>query len=261
MKPRIAIPTAHSDPQYAAKVMPQYTSAVERAGGEPVEIPINTSPSQIAHIIKSCDGVLLPGSPADVDPQKYGEPERHPKTADMDIPRDDADELLIQDAHNMRKPILGICYGMQSLNVWRTGTLRQHIESPVRHSRPADSPTNVWITHPVVVEAGTLLARIIAPAVHQAHGSPKVDVNSSHHQAVRLPGDGLRICAICPDDGTIEAIENISGDHFCVGVQWHPERSFDEDEPSKAIFIALVEAAHTWHEKQRAKATDFETIR
>ena len=72
--------------------------------------------------MKTCDGVLLPGSPADVDPEKYGA-ERHPKTAAADSLRDNTDELLLQDAYNMRKPVFGICYGLQSLNVWRTGTL------------------------------------------------------------------------------------------------------------------------------------------
>ena len=83
---------------------------------------------EIAKLVTHCEGVLLPGSPADVDPQKFGA-ERHPKTAPSDAGRDNVDELLLQDAHNLHKPVLGICYGLQSLNVWRTGTLVQHIES------------------------------------------------------------------------------------------------------------------------------------
>lgn len=258
MKPRIAIPIPNSSPAYAEKVMPQYRGAVAKAGGEPVDIPLNTTSAEMAQLIKTCDGVLLPGSPADVDPQKYGVQERHPKTAPMDVARDQADELLIQDAHNMRKPILGICYGMQSLNVWRTGTLRQHLETQVRHARPEDAPHSLFLAHPVVVEAGTKLAHIIGPAIGQAHGSPKVTVNSSHHQAVGLPGDGLLVSAVCPEDGTIEAFEGTAKDHFVLGVQWHPERSFDDDEHSKAIFRALVEAAAKWHETQ-AHYGDFET--
>jgi putative glutamine amidotransferase len=260
MRPRIAIPLPNSDPAYAAKVMPQYRRGVEVAGGEPIDIPITASPSEIAQLAKSCDGVLLPGSPADVDPQKYGESERHPETAAMDIARDDADELLIQDAHNMRKPILGICYGMQSLNVWRSGTLRQHLQTCVPHERPKDSHPSMFTAHPVVAEAGTRLAAIIGRAIGQPHGSPKVNVNSSHHQAVSLPGDGLIVSALCPEDGIIEAIENAEGDHFVLGVQWHPERSLEDEEFSKAIFRALIEAAQAWHEQQKDKSADFETL-
>ena len=259
MKPRIAIPIPNSKPSYAEKVMPQYRHAVEAAGGEPVDVPINVSQKEIAQIAKTCDGILLPGSPADVDPQKYGVQERHPKTNPMDVARDDADELLIQDAHNMRKPILGICYGMQSLNVWRTGTLQQHLETHVRHCRPEGAPPSMYIAHPVVVEAGTKLAGIIGHATNQAHGSPKVTVNSSHHQAVDIPGDGLIVSAMCPDDGTIEAFEGTAPDHFVLGIQWHPERSFEDDEHSKAIFKALIDAATEWH-LSKARPGDFETV-
>lgn len=259
MRPRIAIPIPNSDPKYADKVMPQYRRAVELSGGEPVDVPIAAEPKEIAQLIKSCDGVLLPGSPADVDPQKYGAAERDPKTSPMDVARDDADELLIQDAHNMRKPILGVCYGMQSLNVWRTGTLKQHLQTCVRHTRPEGAPPTTFIVHPVVVEAGTRLSHIVAPTIHQDHGSPKITVNSSHHQAVALPGDGMLISAVCPEDGTVEAIESTAPDHFVIGVQWHPERSFDDDEYSKAIFRALVDAAREWHTRASANG-DFETV-
>jgi len=258
MRPRIAIPIPNSDEAYTAKVMPQYRRAVELAGGEPMEIPISATPNEIAQLAKGCDGVLLPGSPADVDPQKYGSAVRDPATAPMDVARDDADELLIQDAHNMKKPILGVCYGMQTLNVWRSGTLRQHLHTCVQHEKPKDGKQRMFTAHPVVVEAGTKLAAIVGHAIGQAHGSPKVIVNSSHHQAVDQPGDGLTVSAVCPEDGTIEAFEGTSADHYVIGVQWHPERSSDDDEYSKAIFRSLVEAAREWHEMQ---APDFETIR
>src|SRR6266545_7351969 len=134
MKPRIAIPRAHSaDSAYAQRVMPQYSEAVRRAGGEPVELPLELKNEEIARLATLCDAVLLPGSRADVNPEKYDQP-RGPKTADPDPPRDNVDELLLQDAYNMRKPVLGICFGLQSLNVWRTGTLIQDIASGVAHT-------------------------------------------------------------------------------------------------------------------------------
>src|SRR3982750_3261886 len=130
MKPRIAIPQPHSQrPDYNERTLPHYTHAIEASGGEPVIVPLSATPEEVARIVTECQGVLLPGSPADVDPQKYGE-ERVPETNDADPLRDNADELLLQDAYNMRKPVFGICYGLQSLNVWRTGSLVQHIVSP-----------------------------------------------------------------------------------------------------------------------------------
>ena len=112
--------------------------AVRAAGGEPVVIAATATNSEIAQAVKRCDGVLLPGSPADVDPEKYGA-QRHPETAPADAFRDNADELLLQDAYNMRKPVFGICYGLQSLNVWRTGTLDQELPAGVKHEAGAAS--------------------------------------------------------------------------------------------------------------------------
>ena len=136
-KPRIAIPEPCSyDAEYSGRALPPYLRAIEAAGGEPVVIPLQSSPEEIARIITSCAAILLPGSKADVDPQKFNAA-AHPKTAPADPPRDAADELLLQDAYNLRKPVFGICYGLQSLNVWRTGSLVQHIESKVNHSAGA----------------------------------------------------------------------------------------------------------------------------
>src|SRR5580693_5292097 len=108
MRPRIAIPVPHSgDPEYAERSLPPYERAVERAGGEPVRIPLDQSPAEVMKLIERCDAVLLPGSKADVDPAKYNA-QREPATADADSGRDTVDELLLQDAYNMQKPILGI---------------------------------------------------------------------------------------------------------------------------------------------------------
>lgn len=261
MRPRIAIPVPHTDPSYSECSLPQYKSAVERSGGEPVEISLTASTPEIAQVVKTCDAILLPGSPADVDPQKFGAATRHPKTSPSDPPRDNVDELLLQDAHNMRKPILGICYGLQSLNVWRQGTLIQHLETPVLHSRPDDVPRTVQMRHEAVVESASLLGDILGRALHKTgEQSVHLEINSSHHQAIETPGDALRVVARSAPDNVIEAVEGTNPDHWVIGVQWHPERSFDEDEPSKAIFVSLVEAARKWHERARQNA-DFETVR
>ena len=248
MAPRIAIPMPHStDLKYGERALPQYTRAVELAGGEPVTIPLDKTPAEVMKLIERCDGVLLPGSNADVDPAKYDAP-RHPKTDAADPRRDTVDELLLQDAYNMRKPVLGICYGLQILNVYRSGTLVQHIESKINH----EAGRTVPIAHDVEVTPGSLLAKIVQPSA-----THKIPANSSHHQSADAIGDGLKVVARCPDDEIIEAIEGTSPDHFVLAVQWHPERSVDDDENSRAIFKALVEAATTHHAKL---AGEFETV-
>ena len=240
MPPRIAIPVPHSgDAEYAERAFPQYAQAVEMAGGEAVRIPLDQTSAEVAKLIRSCDAVLLPGSKADVDPAKY-KVATGPKTAAADPRRDAVDEHLLQDAYNLRKPVLGICYGLQILNVYRHGTLLQHIESAVNH----DAGRSVPIAHTVKVDTGTRLGRIVLPGAEAGpDGGTAIAVNSSHHQSAESIGEGLRIVARCPEDGIIEAIEGTSPDHFVLAVQWHPERSVQDDEASRAIFRALVEAA------------------
>ena len=125
MQPRIAIPFPYFEHGWSRRSLPDYLNAISLSGGEPLLIPESATPELAAQMVKTCDGIVLPGSPADIDPEKYGQP-RDARTAPADAARDMLDELLLQDAHAMRKPILGICYGVQALNVWRSGTLVQH---------------------------------------------------------------------------------------------------------------------------------------
>ncbi len=256
MKPRIAIPVPNSKrPAYVSTSLPEYAEAVRRAGGEPVVIDVNATPSEIAQAVKACDGVLLPGSPADVDPEKYGA-ERHPDTAPADQFRDSTDELLLQDAYNMRKPVFGICYGLQSLNVWRTGTLDQAVPKAVNH----EAGRKVEQAHSVQIDPESKLAAILREAGALPESTPILPVNSSHHQAADLVGDGLRLVAWSPEDSVKEAVEGTSPDQFVLGVQWHPERTYDSDPASRALFRAFVKAAADWHRQLADKQQDFESV-
>lgn len=234
------------DREYAERAIPQYERAVELAGGEAVRVPLDAPAHQVREIIERCDGVLLPGSNADVDPAKFNA-ERSPRTTNADPRRDAADELLLEDAYNLRKPILGICYGLQSLNVFRAGSLIQHIPDflpeDLRTRVNHEAGKKVAVAHAVEIEKDSKLAEILKGKGNRI----LLPVNSSHHQSADLIGDGLSISARCPDDGIIEALEGTAPDHFVLAVQWHPERSVEEDEASRAIFRALIAAAEARH--------------
>jgi putative glutamine amidotransferase len=277
MPPRIAIPMPHSvDHEYAERSIPQYERAIALAGGEPVRVPLDRTPAEVASILERCDGVLLPGSNADVDPARFGAP-RAPHTAAADPRRDAVDNLLLEDAYNLRKPVFGICYGLQSLNVYRSGSLIQHIPDflpeDLRTRVNHEAGKTVTIAHAVEIDGGSKLEEILNGKDREGHGlssepalskrsAPKgadkglnenralaaegklvIPVNSSHHQSADAIGHGLRISARCTEDGIIEAVEGTAADHFVLAVQWHPERSVDADEPSRAIFRALIKAA------------------
>jgi putative glutamine amidotransferase len=195
MKPRIAIPIPTStDLVYNQRSWPMYAEAVTRSGGEPIEIPLKATPTEIANLINTCQAVLLPGSPADVNPHKYGQ-DPIPECSPADNPRENVDELLIQDAHNLYKPILAICFGLQSLNVWRGGTLVQDLSIlPVNH--PAGR--SVAVAHTAAVAPDSLLGTVIASEeAPEQDGFLRLPINSSHHQAIGIPGDGLRVSARC----------------------------------------------------------------
>ena len=251
MPPRIAIPLPHStDSEYAQRAIPQYERAVELAGGEPVRIPLDQTAAEVMNVIARCDGVLLPGSKADVDPETF-RAARSPHTAPADIARSAVENLLLEEAYCQRKPILGICYGLQSLNVFRAGSLIQHIPDFLPEELRArvnhEAGKAVPVAHDVAIENGSRLAGILAGnqgVEGQGAASPLVvPVNSSHHQSADAIGEGLCVVARCTADGIVEAIEGTSPDHFVLAVQWHPERSVELDEPSRVIFRAFVEAA------------------
>jgi len=295
MAPRIAIPMPHStDREYGERAIPQYERAVTLAGGEPVRVALDQTADEIRKVMQSCDGVLLPGSNADVDPTRFNAP-RSPHSAAADPRRDAVDDLLLERAFRERKPVLGICYGLQSLNVYRAGSLVQHIPDFLPEETRAkvdhEAGRKVAVAHAVEIVGDSRLAEVVggrsentsgaearmdeeaAIAALEALRHPKpahpakasdlstharsliLPVNSSHHQSADLVGNGLRIVARCPDDGIIEGLEGTAPDHFVLAVQWHPERSVEEDAASRAIFEALIEAARRHPSTPSGKAT------
>lgn len=202
-----------------------YVEAVRRAGAIPVLIP--PQPENAPDVVAGLDGLLLAGG-FDCDPALYGE-ECHPTVEMMDSRRQDNDVALARAAREHGLPTLGICLGMQVMNVAAGGSLVQHIDgTPIEH---ASHPLN-RARHDVIIEQGTQLAAIV--------GDGEKNVNSSHHQAVKDLGKGLRITAHAPD-GIVEGLED-PRHPFYVGVQWHPE-DMKGEHCASTLFVAFVEAA------------------
>ncbi len=235
MSVHVAIPVPSSDPEYNERSLPPYLDALRAAGLMPVVVPLTEPQERVAKLLAGVQGVLLPGSRYDVDPQRFGEA-RIPECGEADPPRTAVDELLLQDAFNLHKPVLAICHGSQSLNVWCNGPLIQDLKTEVNH-RPG---RQVVEAHPVQISPGSRLAALMP------EGQTEIQVNSSHHQAIRVPGDNLLISAVSPRDGVIEAVELDAPGHFVVAVQWHPERTYAHCAFSRAIFAAFSQAAATW---------------
>jgi putative glutamine amidotransferase len=245
MSVHIAIPEPTSgDPGYNQRSLPPYLAALHSVGVTPVLVPLHERQDRVARLLLGVQGILLPGSGYDVDPQRYGE-DPIPECGEADVARTAVDELLLQDAFNLHKPILAVCHGAQTLNVWRSGSLIQDLKTQVNHS----PGRTVLDAHPVHISPGSRLGRLLPQGERLEER-----VNSSHHQAVRVPGDNLLVSAVSPDDGVIEAVELDSDTHFVVGVQWHPERTYTHSAFSRAIFSAFARAAATW-EPRRIEAS------
>ena len=246
MSIRIAIPEPTStDTEYNQRALPPYLAALHSAGAVPILVPLHERQDRVARLLATTQGVLLPGSRYDVDPQRFGE-DAIPQCGPADPARTAVDELLLQDAFNLHKPILGICHGTQTLNVWCNGSLIQDLNTvlrtPVNHSPGRD----IVDAHPVEIASGSRLAALL-PAGDPASSS---NVNSSHHQAIRTVGDNLRVTAVSPQDGVIEAVELDAPDHFVLAVQWHPERTYAQSALSRAIFSAFAQAASAWQPRR-----------
>jgi len=209
-----------------------YYRALREAGAEPVPVSLALDRATLAKLAESLDGFVLPGSPADVDPARYGAA-CDPQTHDPDRARETTDRALLGHAFAAGKPVLAICYGVQHLNVYLGGSLIQNIATEPGTHLQHEEKGGVYPDHLVRLVPDSRLGALADAA------EPRV--NSSHHQAVREPGRDLRVTAHAPD-GVIEAVEWTGDANWVVGVQWHPER-MEGDSFSAALFRELIAAA------------------
>lgn len=211
-----------------------YCEAVEAAGGVPVHIALIPKQEYVFQIMDMLDGVLLPGSDSDVDPLRYGA-EPHPKLGTVVPIKDETDVLVLDEVERRRMPLFAICFGMQILNVFRGGSLVQDIASQlpeaIKHEQgpPRDRPS-----HTIAIGGDVRLRRLAE--------AERALVNSHHHQAIDVVGRNLAATAWA-SDGLIEAVEDTRSDRFVLGVQWHPELGFAQDNFSQRLFKEFIDAA------------------
>ena len=221
----------------ASVVMNQrYYEAVAAAGAAPVLIPLLDDIDALRATYEACAGIMIPGG-VDMDPGTYGEAP-HERLGRVDPARDRVELQLTRWAIEDRKPLLGLCRGLQVINVAAGGTLYQDLDAQldgaIRHDYfPTFGFDRDYVSHDVAVAPASRLRSLVE--------IDQLPVNSMHHQGVKRLGAGLVACAHAAD-GLIEAVESVNG-HWMVGVQWHPE-VFEADDPhTRELFRGFVRAA------------------
>jgi putative glutamine amidotransferase len=234
LKPLIGITTTNilkssKTPKYGANEL--YAEAISNSGGLPVLIPLNLSQDDLDTLLCRLDGILFSGG-GDIHPRKYGG-ELHPQVKGVEQSRDEVEIHLIQSVIETGKPFLGICRGLQVINVAMGGSLYEHLQDQLsggvthdNHTLPRD-----FLAHSVSIEANSQLSQILSTS--------QARVNSLHHQGVRKLADGLLPTAYAPDE-LIEAFE-LPGHSFGLAVQWHPEELL-EHEAMRKLFQAFIHA-------------------
>ena len=232
-RPRIGVTLDRDDAHRRYELKRGYVDAVIAAGGLPLLLPhdAETAGAYLALL----DGLVVTGGAFDVPPELYGEALR-PACGPTKPERTAFEKDLLEAALAARMPVLGVCGGMQLLDVVRGGTLYQDLRADAGIEGHEQPPPKDVPSHRVEVAPDTQLAALV--------GAGPLEVNSTHHQAVRDPGAGVLVSARAPD-GVIEALE-LPDLPFAVGVQWHPEAVARHVPRHAALYRGLVEAARGW---------------
>lgn len=222
MRPVIAMPQLSNDP-FRIYMKSKYVVSLWRSGARVRWIgPENTEKNRAA--LLACDGLLMPGG-VDIEPARYGQ-ETLECCGKIDLARDAMEWWILEAFLPTKKPVLGICRGVQMLNVFQGGTLLQHIDG---HSAFKKRSTG---SHQIRISPGSRLEQILE--------TQQLTVNSLHHQVVDIPGRDLEVCALS-EDGYVEAV--IHTRHpFCLGLQWHPEHMYRKVRQQRKLFDSFVEA-------------------
>lgn len=219
----------------------RYMMAVSVVGAVPVMVPLyDDDVDTLAELYDRLDAILIPGG-VDMDPGSYGEATTEHCGA-LDPSRDRVELQLVRWAIADRKPVLGLCRGLQVINVALGGTLYQDIaaqrDGAIKHDYfPTMGYARDHLAHPIEITAGSRMQHLL-----ESHA---VRVNSMHHQGIKLLAPALVASAIAPD-GLIEGVESADS-HFLVGVQWHPEMLEMSDPHERHLFGEFVHAARDWH--------------
>jgi len=241
-RPIIGIPCRYNWNTFYYELRETYAEAIYAAGGTPLLLPLIAQADYIESVMAHVDAIALSGAVNDVDPLRYGH-EPRPKLGPVVPRRDETDMLLLAAAEARQLPVLAICFGIQSLNVYRGGTLIQDIDSEVKEPLKHMQGDLFWRrSHSINITEDSLIARL-ADATHTT-------VNSHHHQAIDIVGRDLEPIAWAPD-GVIEAVINTRPEQFVLGVQWHPEVGWQDDLLSQALFNHFIGVAR---EKTAARA-------
>lgn len=226
----IAVTGTHNHKDGYSSINDSYVKALEEAGAIPVMLPTSLSPEKSVQALERMDGLLFSGGP-DMSPLYFGQ-QPQPDLGSVDHIRDEQEIALFKAALERGLPMLGICRGIQVLNVLMGGTIIQHLganrENAIQHKQLAPS---IYPHHLVEIRGGTIVGKAL--------GEGTIAVNSCHHQAVGQVAPGLTVSAVAPD-GVVEAIESVSP--WILGIQFHPERLYPRQRKFLNVFHAFVAA-------------------
>lgn len=228
-KPFIGVTPWFDYDKQTAFIKKGYCEGIIKAGGIPVVLPVTDDEEVIIEAAERCDGFLISGGP-DIDAKLYGE-QNKVYNGELSPIRDMLEIRIAKKAFEDGKPVLGICRGIQIMNVAFGGTLYQDIGSQVKDTNKHFQEAPKWYpTHEIIIEKDS--------RVWSWFGKEREEVNSFHHQAVKETAPGFVVTSRAPD-GIIESIEHIHH-RFAVGVQWHPELMWQEDQKFLTMFVDFI---------------------